>query len=154
MTVVPLDTTPHGLARDVATAATLAPIDSVVGLHVVTTTTQPAPPSTEPGSTTTSSSSTTVAPTTTVDLYAVPPLPTALSGARVRIVVTGDSTAMATGGGLQAAQSHPDVAQVTVAGSPGGGFVRAGHSDVDEPRPGVRECADLVEERLPETPAP
>ena len=152
VTVVPLDTTPYwARSRDVATAATLAPVDSVVELRVVTTTTQPAPPTTEPGSTTTSSSTTTVAPTTTVDPYAVPALPTALSRP-VRIVVTGDSTAMATGGGLQAwAQSHPDVAEVTVAGSPACGFVRAGHSDVDEVRQVREECADLVEERLPET---
>jgi hypothetical protein len=49
----------------------------------------------------------------------------------VRILVVGDSTAMALGAGMVAwATEHPELAQVTVAGSPGCGFVDQGAVDV------------------------
>ncbi len=151
--VVPLETTPSWVQS--ADAATLVPVDSVVELRAATTTTTP---TTSTSTSTTSparasTTTTTLAPTTTttVDPYAVPALPAGLSRP-VRIVVTGDSTAMATGGGLRSwAESHPDVAQVAVAGSPACGFVRGGHSDVDEVTEVREECVELVEDRLPET---
>ena len=150
--IVPLATAPSWMQS--ADAATLAPADSVVELRAVTTTTTSTTTTTTqaPASTSTTTPSTTLAPTTTttVDPYAAPALPTGLSRP-VRIVVTGDSTAMATGGGLQSwAEGHPDVAQVAVAGSPACGFVRGGHSDVDEVTHVRDECVDLIENRLPE----
>ena len=124
--VVPLDTTPYWMQS--ARAAALAPVDSVAELpcgddhhdHDVDDHPTPAPAST---------TTTTLAPTTTttVDPYAVPALP-ATTSRPVRIVVIGDSTAMATAGACSRGRDHPDVAQVAVARRPGCGFVRGGHT--------------------------
>ena len=57
-----------------------------------------------------------------------PALPIGLSRP-VRIMVVGDSTAMATGNGMLAwAAAHPDVASVAVLAAPGCGFIRDGWS--------------------------
>jgi hypothetical protein len=68
----------------------------------------------------------------------------------VRVLVVGDSTAMATGDGLLAwAAAHPDTAQVAVHGFPGCGFVRSGVIPTDEDDTFRRGCAELLDEDVP-----
>lgn len=68
----------------------------------------------------------------------------------VRIVVFGDSTAKATGGGLARwAAAHPDLAQVTVDGAAGCGFVRGGVRVFPEREQEVPvSCGTYVDEDL------
>nr|MBA3288510.1 hypothetical protein [Acidimicrobiia bacterium] len=76
--------------------------------------------------TTVSPTTTTTPPSTAPTLPEVPDLPTDLTRP-VRIVVAGDSTASALGGGMQVwAAYHPDVAQVEVRWAPGCGMLRRG----------------------------
>lgn len=71
----------------------------------------------------------------------------------VRIVVFGDSTAKAAGGGLARwAAEHPELAQVTIAGAAGCGFVRGGtrvYPDREEVVPDG--CARYLDEELAAT---
>ena len=106
---------------------------------------RPRPPSNRRATTTT------VAPTTTVDPYGRPAVARGASRP-VRIVVTGDSTAMATGDGLLSwAESHPDVAR-----GRGGRIARAAGSSaaaaspIDEDAPCAAGCAELLDEELAE----
>lgn len=91
-----------------------------------------------------SSAPSTAAPTTTSTTVAVPSRP-------VRVLVSGDSTAEATGAGLAAwAFEHPELAQVSVAAVPGCGFLRGGDIWINgrfvEVAPG---CGGWLEEGLP-----
>jgi peptidoglycan/LPS O-acetylase OafA/YrhL len=130
-----------------AEAVALEPVESLAPLRPSpTTTTAPtttsAPPSTERpsrDSTTTSSSSTTV-------VGRLPPVPSR----PVRILVVGDSTALATGAGLiEWAAAHPQYAQVSLAVSPGCGFIRG--SSIVEDLPFQENCDRLLDEELPAT---
>ena len=61
------------------------------------------------------------------DAWDVPTLAAPTTNRPVRILVLGDSTAKATGGGLARwAAAHPDQAQVTIEGQAGCGFVQGG----------------------------
>jgi hypothetical protein len=68
----------------------------------------------------------------------------------VRIIVAGDSTAMATGGGLVAwAAANPHLAQVEIVAEPGCGFVRGGEVMVLEWTPVGDRCDEWLDETLP-----
>jgi hypothetical protein len=68
----------------------------------------------------------------------------------VRIIVAGDSTAMATGGGLVAwAAANPHLAQVEIVAEPGCGFVRDGELMVLEWTPVGDRCDEWLDETLP-----
>ncbi|CAB4871355.1 unannotated protein [freshwater metagenome] len=68
----------------------------------------------------------------------------------VRILLVGDSTAEATGSGLVAwATQHPSVAQVTVAASPGCGFIRGGTVATDNGTPFQAACNDVLDKQVP-----
>ena len=68
----------------------------------------------------------------------------------VRILVVGDSTAEATGHGLVAwAAAYPTVAQVSLATSPGCGFVRGGVVPSDGKLDFKTNCDDLLDHALP-----
>ena len=67
-----------------------------------------------------------------------------------RIVVVGDSTAQAVSIGLvEWATQHPDVARVTVAASPGCGFMRSGQVPSENTVDFDGECDRVLDERLP-----
>ena len=154
--VVPLDTTPYWApSNDEATAATLAPVDSVVELRVVTTTTATtAPPTTDttdPRRRRRRRRRPSRRPPT------VDPVrrPAAADGAlasgahRRHRRLHGDGHRRRPAGvGSRAIQTWP---RSRWRDRPACGFVRGGHSDVDEVRQVREECADLLEERLPET---
>ena len=75
----------------------------------------------------------------------MPALPTGLSRP-VRILVAGDSTAWATGDGMQAwAADHSDVARATVVAAPGCGFIREGTIPTDE-GDGFQEAGRVLRE--------
>ncbi|MGE3590839.1 MAG: hypothetical protein AB7L17_24205, partial [Ilumatobacteraceae bacterium] len=104
----------------------------------VTTTQLPSAPSTAPALT----ESTVASTTTTTE---PPPL-----GRPARILVVGDSTAMATGAGLVAwAAAHPDVAQVSIDATPGCGFVRGGDVPSDDGVPFQENCDRVLDGELP-----
>ena len=85
--------------------------------------------------------------TTTPDL-AVPVIP-ALNRP-VRIIVLGDSTAQATGGGLvQWAALHPELAKVSLFAAPGCGFVRGGVVPTDGAEPFTANCDRALDHDLP-----
>ncbi len=68
----------------------------------------------------------------------------------VRIVVAGDSTAVATGGGLVAwAAANPDLAQVEIVAELGCGFVRGGEVMLDDWTKVERRCDEWLDETLP-----
>ena len=68
----------------------------------------------------------------------------------VRILVVGDSIAEATGHGLVAwAAANPAVAQVSLAVSPGCGFVRGGTVVTDGKVPFKKDCDELLDHALP-----
>ena len=68
----------------------------------------------------------------------------------VRIVVAGDSTAVATGGGLVAwAAANPDLAQVEIVAELGCGFVRGGEVMLNDWTPVDRRCDEWLDETLP-----
>ena len=68
----------------------------------------------------------------------------------VRIVVAGDSTAVATGGGLVAwAAANPDLAQVEIVAELGCGFVRGGEVKLDDWVKVERRCDEWLDETLP-----
>ena len=68
----------------------------------------------------------------------------------VRIIVAGDSTAVATGGGLVAwAAANPDLAQVEIVAELGCGFVRGGEVKLDDWVPVERRCDEWLDETLP-----
>ena len=93
----------------------------------------------------TASVATTVAPATTTTAVVIPTL-----NRPARILVVGDSTAEATGAGLVVwAAAHPDVAQVSLAVSPGCGFVRGGVVPTDGDTPFQKNCDHLLDEELP-----
>ncbi|MGN6693340.1 MAG: SGNH/GDSL hydrolase family protein, partial [Aquihabitans sp.] len=68
----------------------------------------------------------------------------------VRILVLGDSTAKATGGGLARwAAAHPDRAQVTIAGQAGCGFVQGGTRVFPQGDQAIsHDCDQYVDETL------
>ena len=155
--IVPVDSTPYWMAGDrEATAATLAPVDSVTELRPLaaapTTSTAATPTTAEPTTSATAPITPLAATTTTaaVPPVAVPPaLPTGLSRP-VRILVVGDSTAVATGNGMLAwAATHPDVARVAVEAAPGCGFIRDGVVPTDRDDGFRRDCTTLRTERIP-----
>ena len=68
----------------------------------------------------------------------------------MRIIVAGDSTAVATGGGLVAwAAANPDLAQVEIVAELGCGFVRGGEMMVLEWTPVGDRCDEWLDETLP-----
>ena len=68
----------------------------------------------------------------------------------VRIIVAGDSTAVATGGGLVAwAAAHPNLAQVEIVAELGCGFVRGGEVKLDDWVDVERRCDEWLDETLP-----
>ena len=68
----------------------------------------------------------------------------------VRILVVGDSIAEATGHGLVAwAAANPTIAQVSLAVSPGCGFVRGGTVVTDGKVPFKKDCDELLDQALP-----
>jgi peptidoglycan/LPS O-acetylase OafA/YrhL len=68
----------------------------------------------------------------------------------VRIIVAGDSTAMATGAGMVAwAAANPDLAQVEIVAEPGCGFVRGGEVMVLEWTPVGDRCDEWLDQTLP-----
>ena len=69
----------------------------------------------------------------------------------MRILVVGDSTAMATGAGVvEWAALHPEYAQVSVAASPGCGFVRGTIIEpLDQNSPFQRRCEELLDHDVP-----
>jgi peptidoglycan/LPS O-acetylase OafA/YrhL len=82
-------------------------------------------------------------------LLAATPVPT--PSRPVRILVVGDSTAEALAIGLVAwAADHPDVAQVSVAASPGCGFIRTGEIPTDGAVDFSGTCARVLDEELPQ----
>jgi peptidoglycan/LPS O-acetylase OafA/YrhL/lysophospholipase L1-like esterase len=107
------------------------------------------------------STSTTVTVNTSPATTAAPPPPavSATEGLRtvptlnrpVRIIVLGDSTAAATGSGLEEwAALNPTVAKVTVMAAPGCGFIRAG-TPIPELSPGGRAyCNGVLDHDLPQ----
>ena len=123
--------------RVVATSTTAATapttsLDTTVAVEVPTAT------AIRPTSTTTTTTSTTEPP--------LPPL-----SRPVRIVVAGDSTAVATGSGLIAwAAANPDLAQVEVVAAPGCGFVRGGERFEDAWTPSPDNCDSWMSEELPD----
>jgi hypothetical protein len=71
-------------------------------------------------------------------------------GRPARILVVGDSTAMATGAGLVAwAAAHPDLAQVSIDATPGCGFVRGGRVPSDDDVPFQEHCDRVLDDELP-----
>ncbi len=87
-------------------------------------------------------------PTTTTTALAVPVIP-ALNRP-VRIIVLGDSTAQATGGGLvQWAALHPELAKVSLLAAPGCGFVRGGVVPTDGAEPFTANCDRALDHDLP-----
>ncbi len=136
------------LGRQLATSSGdgTAAADRGADLAVVSTTSSPpAAPLAAVVTPTTSVASTTVAAPSTV-----PSLPAALTRP-VRVLVVGDSTAMATGDGMvEWARDHRDIAEVSVVAAPGCGFVRAGEitDDFDDLSDA---CTEVFDEELPET---
>ncbi|MBI5088394.1 MAG: hypothetical protein HZB15_05900, partial [Actinobacteria bacterium] len=121
----------------------------------------PAPPSTSPTTEPIPTTSTTgpprAAPSTAVATTSSsaatsttqPPEPPPL-GRPARILVVGDSTAMATGAGLVAwAASNPDLAQVSIDATPGCGFVRGGRVPSDDGVPFQEHCDRVLDDELP-----
>ena len=90
-------------------------------------------------------------PTSTPDAVLSPSPSTWAQLARpVRILVVGDSTAQATGHGLiEWAGAHPTLAQVSLAISPGCGFVRGGRVASDGKVPFKASCDALLDQALP-----
>jgi len=79
----------------------------------------------------------------------LPPLPELTRP--VRIIIAGDSTAVATGGGLVAwAAANPQLAQVEIVAELGCGFVRGGEMMVLEWTPVGDRCDEWLDETLPE----
>ncbi|MEO7397872.1 MAG: acyltransferase family protein [Ilumatobacteraceae bacterium] len=77
-------------------------------------------------------------------------VPVAKLNRPARILVVGDSTALATGAGLIAwAAEHPDLAQVSLAASPGCGFVRGGFVASDGDVPFQSGCDTTLDVTLP-----
>ena len=124
-------------------AAAITPVGSVAPLRS-TTSVPPTPPSTDAAyrADDRAPTSATEAPTT------VPAEPRP-----VRILVIGDSTAIATGGGLVAwALANPDVAEVSVLATPRCGIVRGGRVLTDQPDDDyLAKCDDLLDHQLPPT---
>ncbi len=68
----------------------------------------------------------------------------------MRIIVAGDSTAVATGGGLVAwAAANPHLAQVEIVAELGCGFVRGGEVMLRDWTPVERRCDEWLDETLP-----
>ena len=128
-----------------AAAVRLRPVDSLAPLSISaapesTTTTATvtaitvARPDPAPAASTTS--------TTAVTATTLAPLPT--PARPVRILLIGDSTAQATGGGLIPwAADHPELAQVTMLAGPGCGIIREG-TVVDDPDNRFKKTCDRL----------
>ena len=87
-------------------------------------------------------------PAAPATLLTVPIIPTL--NRPVRIIVLGDSTAQAAGGGLvQWAALHPDLAKVTLLATPGCGFVRGGVVPTDGAEPFSTNCDRALDHDLP-----
>jgi peptidoglycan/LPS O-acetylase OafA/YrhL len=129
------------------------PLAPVVAAPTTTVTTTPA---TTP---TAGSDTTTAAPAAATTVVAAPvdtePTPTTLPPIPeltrpVRIIVAGDSTAVATGNGLVAwAAANPQLAQVEIVAELGCGFVRGGEVMVLEWTPVGDRCDEWLDETLP-----
>jgi peptidoglycan/LPS O-acetylase OafA/YrhL len=117
-------------------------------------TTTAAPASTSPATATTVVPGTTAASPGTPSTTSTSPVTTTTEppplGRPARIMVVGDSTAMATGAGLVAwAAANPDLAQVSIVATPGCGFVRGGHVPSDDGVPFQENCDRVLDVDLP-----
>ena len=145
---LPDDATVEAVAIDVGAGAD-EPLTSLTGTAAPTTL---APSSTAPPTSVASSPtpSPTAPPASSVPPSTTePPLPPLARP--VRIVVAGDSTALATGTGLLYwAAAHPDLAQVEVVGAPGCGFLLGGERREGGFRPAPEGCNLWLEQALPQ----
>ena len=151
---VPVRNATYWTTSAAAIAAAEIPTDGSVSQLVVAPSTT-APVNTEPyaaetattGSYNTDNTSSSE-PAATTTLPAVPVIPTL--NRPVRIIVLGDSTAQATGGGLvQWAALHPDLAKVSLFAAPGCGFVRGGVVPTDGAEPFTTNCDHALDHDLP-----
>jgi peptidoglycan/LPS O-acetylase OafA/YrhL len=124
LVVAPATTVPHAVAP--------SPTTTIEQSSVATVGTEPDAP----------------LPATPTTLPAIPVIPTL--NRPVRIIVVGDSTAQATGGGLvQWAALHPDLAKVSLFAAPGCGFVRGGVVPTDGAEPFTAHCDHALDHDLP-----
>jgi lysophospholipase L1-like esterase len=134
--IIPVVVRSAAPSQAAAAAVGLQPVVSLAPLGVATSTStivvQP-PAAVEPVSTTPAFTT-----TTTVAPLPVPTRP-------VRILIVGDSTAEATGGGLIAwAKDHHDIAQVTMLAGPGCGIIRDGTVSDDPTNAFKKPCDELL----------
>ena len=128
--LAPVVARPTSTTTTTTTPTTTGGPDTTAAAPAVATTVVAAPNATDP------------APTT------VPPIPELTRP--VRIIVAGDSTAVATGGGLVAwAAANPQLAQVEIVAELGCGFVRGGEVMVLEWTPVGDRCDEWLDETLP-----
>jgi peptidoglycan/LPS O-acetylase OafA/YrhL/lysophospholipase L1-like esterase len=115
-----------------AAAVRLQPVQSLAPLQAATTESAPPSPTSPPTSHPVSSTST-----------MVPPLP--VPARPVRVLLIGDSTAEATGGGLITwAGNHASLAQVTMLAGPGCGIIRDGRVGDDPTNAFKKSCDELL----------